>query len=148
MKIPINNWPTGLSFTKPGSGFYLDLQWHFVEQWFIPAYNIDFGSVWGRVEPANEKAKSLWKWQLSIQDTLAHLCLHCSKDGMYNLKTYRDLDLYIRQLPQSWNWDLFMDLVKQWQISPIAWQVFQILDHYYKTPFPKEIISDLKPFSI
>jgi hypothetical protein len=147
-KILINYWPTGLSFTKPGSGFYLDIQWHFVEQWFIPAYNIDFESIWHRVETANEKAKSLWERQLSIQDTLAHLCLHCSKDGMYNLKTYQDLDLYIRQLPQSWNWDFFMDLVKQWQISPITWQVFQILYQFYKTPFPKEIISDLTPSPI
>ncbi|MDO9085170.1 MAG: nucleotidyltransferase family protein [Anaerolineaceae bacterium] len=145
LEIPVDHWPTGLSFTKPGSGFYLDLQWHFVEHWFIPAFNIDFESIWNRVEPANEKAKPLWKWQLSIQDTLAHLCLHCSKDGMYNLKTYRDLDLYIRQLPQSWNWDLFLDLVNQWQITTIAWQVFQILDHFHKTPFPKEIISELSP---
>lgn len=143
--IPVEGWPTGLSFTVPGSGRYIDLQWQIHERWFLPAFSMDMPALWERVVPASIEPKVPWQWQLSEQDMLSQLCLHCSKDGMAGLKTYRDLDLYIRQLPSDWDWEAWVALVRSWEIGVITWHVLLVLQHYFQTPFPLDLIERFQP---
>jgi hypothetical protein len=82
---------------------------------------------------------------LSHYDTLAHLCLNLALHGLKNLQSYLDIDLWIRNLSDSWDWEEFLERVFQWQIRSVTYHVLSICKYLFDTPLPENILQRLDP---
>jgi len=130
------------------SGFVLDIHRHLVSTpWLIPGFDINLDGIWGRLIPSTEDIdpQGLWKTILAPVDTLAYLILHLAMHGLQAMQTYLDVDLWIRNLPDPWDWALFLDLVDQWRIHSAAWHVLSICRDFMGTPLPDGLLKRLDP---
>lgn len=151
-ELPDANWPGELSF-HDGHGFGIDLHRNFLtNQWFSTVYCLDINAVWERSvrlsdeEQATKAAgEGLWKLLLSPYDMLAHLCLHSALHGLQNTKSYLDVDLWIRNLPASWDWSRFIEIANQWQIRSAVFHMMIICKKFMGTPVPDDILKQIDP---
>jgi hypothetical protein len=144
--LPRSAWPIEINF-KDEIGLNIDLHRHLLKsEFYINLYNVDMQGLWNRSIPANEmKESSLWTAYLSSYDMLAHLCLHQALHGLQALNGYLDIDLFIRDLPDSWDWDIFIQLIKQWQACSAAYHTLSFCKYFMGTPLPQDILEKLDP---
>lgn len=150
--IPIQRWPGEFTFSD-GQGFAVDLHHNFVTyHWFFPAYPFEMETVWKRSISLSDEEQSqsrygnrLWKRILSPYDMLAHLSLHLALHGLKAKQTYLDIDLWIRNLPEDWDWNQFSLIVDQWRIRSVTYHALLICRYLMDTPFPDEILQRLDP---
>lgn len=151
-ELPDADWPGELSF-RDGQGLVIDLHRDLMpSQWFSTVYYVDINTVWERSiclsdeEQATQAAgNGSWKQLLSPYDMLAHLCLHSALHGFRVLKNYLDIDLWIRNLPASWDWSKFMEIANQWQIRSAVFHVMIICKEFMGTPVPTNILKQMDP---
>jgi hypothetical protein len=130
------------------TGLALDLHRHLLPTpWLIPGFEIDLDGIWARLIPATEDVdpQGLWKTILSPADTLAALILHLAMHGLHAMQTYLDLDLFIRTLPDPWDWDPFQALVNRWRIRSAAWHALSFCRDFMDTPLPDDLLKRLDP---
>jgi hypothetical protein len=150
-KLPRENWPKDLSFSDKFS-LVIELHQQLVETWFLPAYPLNIEAVWDRSVSLKQSdktpavfAEDFWNRILSPCDTLAYLCLHLALHGLQFRQTYLDIDLWIRNLPDTWDWERWLDLVNQWQIRSATYHVLSICKDFMETPLPDGILRRLDP---
>jgi len=151
-EFPDTDWPGELSFND-GQGFAIDLHRNLVtSQWFSTVYYLDMKAVWERSvrlsddeQGAKAAGAGLWKVLLSPYDMLAHLCLHSALHGLQIMKNFLDIDLWIRNLPTSWDWGQFMEIVNQWQIRSAVFHVMTFCKEFLGTPVPEEVLRQIDP---
>ena len=61
------------------------------------------------------------------------------------MQSYLDIDLWIRILPDSWDWDRFLNLVNQWQIRSATYHVLSICKDFFNTPLPDGVLKRFDP---
>ena len=130
------------------SGLVLEIHRHPVTTpWLMPGFNINMDGIWSRVIPATREMdpQGLWKITLSPYDTLATLVLHQALHGLQAMQTYLDVDLWIRNLPETWEWERFMELVDEWQIRSATYHVLAFCRDFMETPLPDGMLKCLDP---
>lgn len=150
-KLPQTYWPKGLSFHDQ-QGVVIELHQSLVDPWFLPAYSLNMDAVWersiylSRTDQNLERSREiLWERYLSPYDTLGFLCLHLSLHGLQFPQTCLDIDLWIRNLPDIWEWERFLDLVNQWQIRSTTYHALSLCRDLMETPLPDNIFKHLDP---
>ncbi|HSA99809.1 MAG TPA: nucleotidyltransferase family protein [Anaerolineales bacterium] len=151
-KLPPAHLPGELSFYDR-NGFGIDLHRNLLpSQWFSKVYSVETGAVWERsvrLFPEEQAARAggagLWKRILSPYDLLAHLCLHSALHGLQLLKSYLDIDLWVRNLPPTWEWSRFIEITSQWQIRSAVFHVMIICRDFMETPVPDHVLKQLDP---
>jgi len=149
-RIPQEFWPGELSFTGL-SKLHIDLHRDLVtNHWFKTGFQVDMDKVWERsTEPTNfcdsEREKPLWKKMLSPYDMLAHMCLHIAMDGLGMMKNFLDVDLWLRNLSENWDWDQYLNVVNRWKIQSVSYHVFTFCQVFFDTPIPGEVMIAIKP---
>jgi hypothetical protein len=137
--LPLVSWPTEL-FYMDGHGLVIELHRHLISTpWFLPAYQIDMGPVWDRSLTIQGQRS------LSSVDMLAHLCLHASMHGLQSMQTFFDIDVWVRSLPENWDWNSFIKLVGSWQVRSAAYHALSFSQYLMGTPLPVEVLSRLDP---
>lgn len=144
VEMPRDWRPNAVSFTNE-KGLSLDLHQSFLNPWFKPAYLLNMGLVWERSSPLAAATGNLWDVGLSPYDMLAHLCLHLALHGLQSMHSYLDIDLWLRGLPDDWDWDLFLNVVEEWQIRSATYHVFLFCRAFMNTPIPDNILKKLDP---
>jgi hypothetical protein len=149
--LPRESWPKELSFSEE-SGLSIELHQQLINPWFLPALPVNMDAIWERSIPFTyasdipiEYGKNLWKRNLSTYDTLAYLCLHLGLHGLQFPQSYLDIDLWVRNLSDTWDWDRFLDLVDQWRIRSVAYHVLSICKDLMGTPLPDGLLKRLDP---
>ncbi len=149
--LPKENWPKELSFSNK-FGLAIELHQHLINPWFLPAFPIDIEAVWERSIPftglGGDSAGygvDLWKRNLSPYDTLAYLCLHLALHGLQFPQTCLDIDLWIRNLPDTWEWEQFLDLVDEWRIWSVVYHGLSTCRDFMGTPLPDGMLKRLDP---
>jgi hypothetical protein len=148
--LPRSYWPKELSFSSPNS-MVIELHQALITSWFQPAFPIDMQNIWKRSSSLSSTDQTLpsteriWRRFLSPYDMLAHLCLHLAMHGLKYPQGYLDVDLWIRDLPKSWDWNKFMELVDQWQIHSAAYHVLSFCREFMDTPLPNNLLERLDP---
>jgi hypothetical protein len=150
-KLPKSYWPKDLSFINH-YGMVIELHQNLIIPWFLLAFPLDIDAIWDRstsiakmnVDPAIQAENSNVRI-LSPYDTLAHLCLNLALHGLKNLQSYLDIDLWIRNLTDSWDWDKFLERVFQWRIRSVAYHILSICKYLFDTPLPDNILQRLNP---
>jgi hypothetical protein len=146
---PVHVLPSEIMLAdEKGSGLVLEIHRHpILTPWLIPAFNINLDEIWSGVIPVTREMDphGLWKITLSPYDTLATLILHLALHGLQAMQTYLDVDLWIRKLPETWEWDRFLDLVDEWQIRSASYHVLSICRDFMDTPLPAGILERLDP---
>ncbi len=144
--LPRSAWPFEINF-RDEVGLNIDLHRHLLKsEFYINLYNVDMQGLWNRSIPTNElKECSLWTAYLSPYDTLAHLCLHQALHGLQALTGYLDIDLFIRNLPDSWDWDFFIQLIERWKACSAAYHALSFSKYFMGTPLPQNILAKLDP---
>jgi len=145
--IDPKDWPCELSFAGE-QGLMVDLHHQLVTTaWFRPAYSVSMDEVWQRsVTFSGPFADGLpWRCRLSPYDELAYLCLHLGLHGLQLFKSYLDIDLFLRHLPDGWDWQKFLSVVKSWHTRSCTYHVFKFTRAFFDTPVPREILQDVKP---
>jgi hypothetical protein len=150
-KMPMENWPKELSFSNE-FGLAIELHQQLISPWFLPALPVNMDAIWERSilftftsETPIEYGKDLWKRNLSPHDMLAYLCLHLGLHGLQFPQSYLDIDLWIRNLSDIWDWDRFLELVNQWRIRSVAYHVLSICKDLMGTPIPDGLLKRLDP---
>lgn len=141
------DWPSELTFDGK-LGLMVDLHHQLVTApWFRSAYSVSLDEVWQRSVPfSGPIADGLrWRRRLSPYDELAYLCLHLGLHGLHLLKSYLDIDLFLRHLPEGWDWQQFLSVVKSWHTRSCTYHVFKFTRAFFDTPVPREILQDVKP---
>jgi hypothetical protein len=145
-----------ITFIHP-QGLALDLHRHWVSTpWFLPAFPIAMQPVFDRAsrQPAYPHASAAMRDEvlstlcaLSPADTLAYLCLHQAMHGLQLLRSYLDIDLMIRSLPQLWDWQGFLSQISEWKMKNVVYHVFTYCQDFMDTPLPPNLLSQLDPGS-
>jgi len=133
---------------KSGSGLVLEIHRHPISSpWLIPGFNINVDEIWSGAIPVTGEMDpcGLWKITLSPYDTLATLVLHLALHGLQAMQTYLDVDLWIRNLPEAWEWERFLDMVDEWQIRSASYHVLAFCRDFMGTPLPDGILKRLDP---
>lgn len=144
VEMPPTWQPNALSFIDD-QGLVLDLHQNFLNPWFMPAFSLDMDKLWERSLPLASGNNEGWKQSLSPYDMLAHLCLHVALHGLQGLISYLDIDLWIRNLADDWDWRVFLGIVEQWQIRSAVYHVFLFCKSFMGTPVPDEIFERVYP---
>jgi hypothetical protein len=149
-QLPSQFWPGELSFTGL-SKLHIDLHRDLVtNHWFKTGFPVDMDEVWKRStapDISSDKAQedTLWEKMLSPYDMLAHICLHIAMDGLGMMKNFLDVDLWLRNLPENWEWEKYLDLVKRWKTRSVSFHVFSFCQEFFETPVPSEVMTVIKP---
>lgn len=151
-KTSQEDWPGELGFID-GQGLVIDLHQHLVpSHWYTKIYDLNMDDIWKRSvqlmrpDSGDETGrKSLWSQALSPYDMLAYLCLHVALHGLQVSKNFLDIDLWIRKLPTTWNWDQFEAVVNQWQIRSVAYHALLICKISMGTPVPDLVLGQIDP---
>jgi hypothetical protein len=137
--LQVEYWPTELFF-KDGHGLVIDLHRHIIfTPWFLPAYQIDMEAIWDR--SLNFQGQR----SLSSVDMLAHLCLHQAMHGLQAMQTFFDIDVWVRSLPENWDWNSFIKLVGSWQLRSASYHALSFSHYLMGTPLPADVLSRLDP---
>jgi len=150
-KIAKVYWPNELSFYDP-QGLIIDLHQSLLNPWFHPGYPLNMDAIWERsivssgIDQNVEKSgENLWERSLSPYDTLAFLCLHLALHGLQFPQSFLDVDIMIRNLPDTWEWERFLDLVNEWQIRSSTYHALSLCRDVMETPLPDSIFKELDP---
>ena len=149
VSLPIEYWPGELSFYN-GDGLHLDLHQDLITyHWFKVPYPTDMNMVWARTiqaeELTSENHQQLWKIFLSPYDMLAHMCLHLALHGIQMVKNLWDVDLFLRKLPENWDWKMYIMTAEIWGLKSATYHAFSFCQEIFGTPIPDDVISALKP---
>ena len=150
--FPASELPGELTFYD-GHGFGFDLHRSLMPtNWFSGIYRVDMDEVWSRSLLLSEAQQAsvltglgLWKRLLSPYDIFAHLCLHLGLHGLQNTKSYLDLDVWVRNLPDSWDWQVFLETVNRWQIRSSVYHSLIFCIQLLGTPVPQSVLEQLDP---
>jgi hypothetical protein len=146
---PFHMLPAEIIFVdNSNSGLILEIHRNLVATpWLMPGFNVNLDEIWERALPATEEIdpQGLWRLVLSPYDTLAALIVHEAMHGLHALRTYLDIDLWIRNLPDTWDWGKFLELVNQWQICSITYNALMFCKHFMDTPLPDDLLKRLDP---
>ena len=150
IELPQRYWPGELSYFGPQK-LNLDLHRDLVtNHWFKTGFPVDMDEVWERstdikIKGVSDKEKSLWQKMLSPYHMLAHMSLHIALDGLGIMKNFLDVDLWLRNLPEDWSWNQYLNLVNRWKMKSVTYHVFSFCQAFFDTPIPAEVIEYLKP---
>lgn len=151
-RLPPDTRPGELTF-HDGQGFLIDLHQSLMpSNWFASIYTVNMRAVWARSLSLSEQQQAaimagegFWKRLLSPYDMLAHLCLHSALHGLQNTKSYLDVDLWLRNVPESWDWQHFIEIVNQWHVRSAVYHVLVICQKMLGTPVPVGVLAQLDP---
>jgi hypothetical protein len=150
VQLPQDFWPGELGFAG-SENFHIDLHRDLITyHWFKTGFPVDISKVWAR---SSEQVFSirdgqnnfLWKTILSPYDMLAHACLHLAFHGLGIMKNFFDVDLFLRNLPEDWDWRQYLDVVDEWNLGSVSYHVFHFCQAFFDTPVPDEIMIRTKP---
>jgi hypothetical protein len=144
--LPRSAWPVEINL-KDEDGLNIDLHRHLLKsEFYINLYQVDMQGLWARSIAVNgSKASSIWSAHLSPYDMLAHLCLHQALHGLLALTGFLDIDLYIRNLPATWDWDIFIQRMEEWQARSAAYHSLSFSKYFMGTPLPQDVLEKLDP---
>jgi hypothetical protein len=151
-KTSQEDWPGELGFVD-GQGLVIDLHQQLIpSHWFTIIYDLNMDDIWQRSvqlmnhDSGDEAGRNfLWSQALSPYDMLAYLCLHVALHGLQVSKNFLDIDLWIRKLPNTWNWNQFTAVVNQWQIRSVVYHALLICKVSMDTPVPDLVLGQMNP---
>jgi hypothetical protein len=132
--------------TEPGRVTRLDVQHDLVGvDWCRQAFRIDPDALWEVARPL--KLEGVCTWQLSVEDTLIHLCLHPAVNHGYacSLIGYVDMDRVIRCAGADLSWERLVERAQRFGVETIVYQGLQRTRHLVGTVVPDEVLSTLRP---
>ena len=127
----------------------LDVQHHPIGiDWYRYATRMDVESLWEKARPlAVEGVKAL---QLSVADTIIHLCLHPAVQHGYNwtLGGYVDIDRVVAHAGADFSWASFTERVEQFGVrTPVAYGLLTAC-RLLETPVPPDVLEELRPSTL
>lgn len=149
-KLPKAYWPKELSFHDQ-HGLVIELHQHLINAWFLPAFPLNMDAIWERsILSSSDQSleivgENLWDRRPSHYDTLAYLCLHLALHGLQFPQTCLDIDLWIRDLSEHWDWECFLERVDEWQIRSAAYHALSLCRDFMETPLPDKLLERLDP---
>lgn len=150
-KLPKAYWPKELSFHDQ-HGLVIELHQHLINAWFLPVFPLNMDALWARSislssadQSLENSGENLWERRLSPYDTLAYLCLHLALHGLQFPQTCLDIDLWIRNLPEPWDWERFLERVDQWQTRSAVYHALCLCRDFMATPLPDDLLARLDP---
>ena len=147
--MPVKYWPGELSFSD-GEGLHVDLHSDLVTyHWFKVPFPLDMEILWKRAlqlqGPSASGEVSLWKTYLSSYDMLAHMCLHLALHGIQILKNLWDVDLFLRTLPEDWDWRKYIEIAEISGLKSASYHAFLFCQEIFKTHIPEYVMHVLQP---
>ncbi len=143
--VPMSEWPLELIFVDK-NGSILEIHRQLLSTpWFLPAYPFEMHDIWSRAESIQLGNSLPWSVRLSDQDTFAHLCLHQAMHGLQMMHGFFDVDLFVRSLPQDWDWDEFLILVEMWHLRSAVYHTLSFSHYFMETPLPSGLLERLDP---
>jgi hypothetical protein len=128
-------------------GYLIDLHWHLIPYvWLRHLYYADMKEIWERAVPLTDP-NLRGAYSLSAVHTLAYLCLHLAQHGLQPLRTFLDIDQFVRKCDNfpDWCWEGFMACVQKWRMRSAAFHVLSFSQSLFGTPVPKHIMDRLNP---
>jgi len=150
VQLPEDFWPGELGFSGDNN-LHIDLHRDLITyHWFKTGFPVDISKVWARAQEqvfldSEAQNNALWKTILSPYDMLAHACLHLAFHGLGIMKNFFDVDLFLRNLPEDWDWGQYLDVVDEWNLGSVSYHVFSFCQAFFDTPVPDEVMTGTKP---
>jgi hypothetical protein len=143
---PFDTEFTGEMGFRRGEGCLVELHWELTpSEWLRRLAALDTEALWQEARPF--EIGGVGAHQLSIRDTLLHLCLHLSAHGYVHANGYRD----IRQLldhERPFPWDRFVARARQFRVTAICYFVLEALAAAAEAPGePGPIPAGLVPLA-
>ena len=149
--LPRTAWPKSLILYDP-KGLEIELHQTLAATWFLPGFRLNLDSIWGRSILVSDNASSkksshryMWRNLLSPYDELAFLCLHSALHGFQMPRSFQDVDLWLRNIPENWDWNQFLKIANEWEIRSAVYHVFSFCKQFMDTPLPEGFLDRLDP---
>lgn len=146
-KSPLQKYNGQISCTKMHQGvrICIELNSHLLpRKWLRLGANIDTDSFLARSVPVKFDNNHIL--QLSPEDYLLYLCLHAATHFYVEigLKLYIDIDRFIRHQKRNFDWELFVERVKECKVKIPIYFALLITQQLFKTPIPLKVFCDLE----
>ena len=145
---PFDTEFTGEMGFRRGEGRLVELHWELTpSEWLRRLAALEAEALWQEARPF--EVSGVQAYQLSIRDTLLHLCLHLSAHGFVHENGYRD----IRQLldyERAFPWERFVARARQFRLTAICYFVLEALASAAEAPgepgpIPAAVTAALRP---
>jgi hypothetical protein len=123
----------------------LDLHHHLVGvDWCWAAFPFDSDALWSAARPL--AVDGLEAWQLSLEDTLIHLCLHPALHGYAGpLLGYADVERVLTAGEGAFPWSRLVERAQRFRVRTVVYYGLQAAHHLLGTPLPVEVVTALEP---
>lgn len=133
-----------LSFGKDvPSGVQIDLHVDLITlSWFRPFTRIDLDALWTRALPIQLGQQPAW--QLSLEDTLLHLCIHeaLHHNGQH-LLGYVDITRFIHRFGERLHWDVLVQQAHEYKIWHAVCISLSLARTLLNAPLPDTVLTEL-----
>ncbi|MBN1954923.1 MAG: nucleotidyltransferase family protein [Anaerolineae bacterium] len=137
----------GVVWTRTGErGAHLDVQQHPIGvDWYRSATCFDVEALWldARPLPLDETGAL----QLSVEDTLIHLCLHLAVQHGYDwsLTGFVDIDYVLASAGESFSWQRLVERAQRFQVQTAVYYGLETARRLLQADIPQEVLSVLTP---
>ena len=140
---PLDTQFTGEMGFCRGERPVIELHWELTSsEWFRRLAALEIEALWQAARPF--EIDGVQAFQLSIYDTLLHLCLHLSVHSYVHRNGYWD----IRQLldhERPFPWERFVARARQFRLTAACYFVLDALASASDVPIPQNVLETLRP---
>ena len=124
----------------------IDLHWEIVvPEWYRRTTTLKVEALWERARPL--KLDGAAAWQLSLEDTLIHLCVHLAAHAFHHPPAYNDI-AHLLRAESPFPWDRFMERAADSRLRTPAYFALAAAQKLEDAPVPDEILTKLRPSSL
>ena len=124
-------------------GLLFELHWQLTPvEWLRGLIALDMDAIWRDVRPL--AIKDATAWQLSLPDTLLHLCLHLAAHNFAHPIGYRDIAQLLDQ-QEFFPWDAFLDRIDQFRTRTLSYFVLEAVSTDMDAPVPSHVLDSIRP---
>ena len=127
-------------------GVLIELHWEIViPEWYRRTTALKVEALWERARPL--KLDGAAAWQLSLEDTLIHLCVHLAAHAFHHPPAYNDIDHLLRA-EAPFPWERFLERAAGFRVRTPAYFALAAARKLAGAPVLDEILTKLKPSSL
>jgi hypothetical protein len=116
--------------------------------WCRGSFPVESSALWAAASPFDLNGTLMW--QLSLEDSLIHLCLHPALHHGYAcpLISYVDIDRVIAAAEEAFSWSRLVERARRFQVKTVVYCGLQYAQHLLGTSVPSDLQAALKPGSL